>query len=120
MPVCAPCMQAWETRVACVDSSVCMHLCSCMGFDCCVACLGTYVFCTCETHVWGITYLSSLRVHVGRDSVKQCVYGVDISLVMCVGVRVDEGFLCGRCDLEQKGVGRWRVWAETPVLGRAA
>lgn len=89
-----------------------MHSCSSVGFDCSVACLGTYVSCTCEAHVLGITYLSSLLVHVGGDSVKQCIYGVDISLVMCVGVHADGGFLCGRCDSEQKGVGRWRAWAE--------
>lgn len=85
-----------DWRIACVDSSVCVQLCSCVGFDCCVACLTTYVSCTCEAHVWGITYRSSLWVHVGGDSAKQYIYGVDISLVMCVGVHIDGGFLCGK------------------------
>lgn len=44
---------------------------------------------------------------------------VDTSLVMCVGVHVDGGFLCGRCDSQQEGGGRWRVWAEAPVCGQS-
>lgn len=54
-----------DWRFACVDSSVCINLGSCVGFDCCVACLGTYAFCIREAHVWGITSLSSLWAHVG-------------------------------------------------------
>lgn len=75
-----------------------------MGFDCCVPCLGTYVSCICEAHVWGITYLSSPWVHVGGDSAKQYIYGVDISLVKHVGVHVDRGFLCGKMRLWSR---RW-------------
>lgn len=54
--------------------------------------------------MWGITYLSSPWVHVGGDSAKQYIYGVDISLVKHVGVHVDRGFLCGKVRLWSR---RW-------------
>lgn len=56
---------------------------------------------------------------------RQYIYGVDISLVMCVGVHVDGGSACNRrvsmwggATPEQKGVGRWGVWAEATVCGQ--
>lgn len=47
--------EAW--RVACVDSSVCVQLCSCVGFDCRVACLATYMFLVHVRHMCGRSLL---------------------------------------------------------------
>lgn len=56
---------------------------------------------------------------------RQYIYGVDISLVMCVGVHGEGGNACnqsismwGGATPEQKGIGRWRVWAEATVCGQ--
>lgn len=49
-----------------------------------------------------ITCLSSLCVDVSEGSVRQHVYGVDISLVMGVGVHV-EGFCVGRRNSRAEG-----------------
>lgn len=63
--VCACSQGDWS--FACVDSSVCMHLCSCVGLDCCVACLETYVSCSREVHVW--------RDHLSEQPVRGCKRG---------------------------------------------
>lgn len=80
-------------RAACVHGCVRLHSGSCVGLDCCVACLGTYASCTREVHDEGITHLSSLGYMWAGGGVRQYIYGLDIPLVMRVGVRGG-----GACD----------------------
>lgn len=76
--------------------------------------------------MWGTSYLSSLGAVWAGGDVRQYILGMDISLVMCVGVLVVGGGECMRPERvsrwggttpEQEEGWRWREWAETSVHG---
>lgn len=59
-------------------------------------CVWKHVSFACEVHVWGTSYLSSLGAVWAGGDVRQYISGMDISLVMCVGVLVVGGGECMR------------------------